>query len=189
MPRRSGISSSPARRPSQKPVSTSQRPSTPRHKRVPRGTLYRWQKYLYLANLNSVEPEITLPQDWPAMQSQDSVTQIAVNSLSTGQLPPESPEEAIRLWRRRKELSVVHDTLWHAKSGRLLFDVPAVMRNVLITCAHGGGAAAHQGVHTVTNRLQVTYWWPSMKDTIALALSHCDTCQRMKAQTSICELP
>jgi hypothetical protein len=139
---------------------------------------------LYASHLDSIDPEINAWQDWHELRAQDEVIQIISHAIPNGHLPADCPEEALKLWRRRRDLVVLDGKLWYSKNGRKLFVVPAKLRQVLIAYAHGGRAAAHEGVHTVKTRLQNTYWWPAMKDTIAQVLSCCDTCQRMKSSTS-----
>ena len=131
--------------------------------------------------MSVIHPEITPPQEYPAMQAQDAVIRIVTESLRKGQLPSDCPEEAIRLWRRRRDLAAARRHAPLREEWATSFRRSTAMRSVLIAYAHGGTAAAPEGVHAVKRRLQASYWWPSMKESIAQALSHCDTCHRMKA--------
>ncbi|WP_375651358.1 integrase zinc binding domain-containing protein, partial [Bartonella sp. OT172YNZD] len=62
--------------------------------------------------------------------------------------------------------------------GRLY--VPTDMREVVMKELHNSPLAVHPGGNKMYKDLKRTFWWPSLKRSIALFVAHCFTCQQVK---------
>jgi len=59
------------------------------------------------------------------------------------------------------------------------------MRLDVITKFHTEFFGGHKGALKLTQRLQLYYYWPNMKEDVQQVVDACETCQKHKTQPSI----
>jgi len=58
--------------------------------------------------------------------------------------------------------------------------VPQVLRDALVTEAHGQLLIGHDGISKTKERLKESYFWPNMDASIAKHIKACQRCQKRK---------
>jgi hypothetical protein len=71
-------------------------------------------------------------------------------------------------------------TLWY--KDRICVPKEGDSRHTIMDEAHNSAYSIHPGATKMYMDLKQKYWWNGMKGDIAQFVSHCDTCQRIKAE-------
>ena len=80
-------------------------------------------------------------------------------------------------WR----MSEGHDGLWRFKNRIIVPDVGDLRQSILKE-AHKSGFSIHPGSTKMYQDLKAMFWWPGMKNDVALHVSKCLTCQKVKIE-------
>jgi hypothetical protein len=66
------------------------------------------------------------------------------------------------------------------RRGKALLVVPEHFRERIIQAAHLTREVGHRGIQGTTERVQLSYWWPALKQDVDNFIKKCERCQTSK---------
>jgi hypothetical protein len=106
-----------------------------------------------------------------------------LREVQRGQQEDEKVQEIKRNIKEEKSPGFSKDdkgVLWY--KGRLCVPNVKELKEKILREAHESAYSIHPGENKMYHDLKATYWWYGMKRDVAEYVSHCDSCQRVKAK-------
>jgi len=139
-------------------------------------------------NISSLDLPINAP-DIIKEQQDDPQLSVILHFLKTGTIPPDKESRTL-ITKYGTKCFIENNTLlirlYHPQYGhKSLVCLPTSMRLDVITKFHTEFFGGHEGALKLTQRLQLYYYWPNMKEEIQRVVDACETSQKRKTQPSI----
>jgi hypothetical protein len=107
--------------------------------------------------------------------------------IRKGQVEDEKIQEIKCNIKEEKSPNFLEDeegVLWY--KGRICVPSIKELKDKILREAHESAYSIHPGGNKMYHNLKATYWWYGMKRDIAEYVALCDTCQRVKAESTTC---
>eukprot|EP00794_Sanderia_malayensis_P005886 gene5886-biopygen4888 len=127
-------------------------------------------------------------------QIEDDYAGAWIEFLSKGK-EPENQELAEKLKREKDRYAIAEDGCVYRKcdtrngSVKKQFLVPKSRVGQLLTKYHDNPLSAHPGFYRCYRKIQMAYYWPTMKTDIKRHIRHCQECAKYKSTKPACKTP